>query len=211
MIWSLTSLSPRTPARTPPRRTEIPKVRPRVDVSIAPLTHSASRRLEKRQFHRALQDRETVSPLRSQGTAFAYAQDSVERAAQTLGIQFVPDINSPDIPAAHTAILDVVVDEKAQRNSTYHAFLPPQLTQERKTRLNICTSTTVCRIELSTESDGLRATGVHLETTNPRKADCRYVAKARREVIVCAGAIGSPQVLMLRYILDCVCRRWRSS
>ena len=70
--------------------------------------------------------------------------------------------------------------------------------------LKICTNTVVCRIELATESSGaLRATGVHIETTDSRKADHRYVAKARREVIVCAGALGSPQVLMLR--CACLC------
>lgn len=125
--------------------------------------------------------------------------NSVDRAVQKLGIQHVPDINSPDIPAAHTASLDVIQDNRSHRNSAFLAFLPPKLSRERRSHLKICTNTTVCRIELVMDKDGVRATGVHIETTNSRKADFRYVAKARREVVLCAGAIGSPQVLMLRY------------
>ena len=125
---------------------------------------------------------------------------------QKLGIPHVDDINSPDIPAAHTAIMDIVQDEKFYRNSAFLAFLPPELAQERRTRLKICPNTVVCRVELSTDDGSIRATGVHFETANPRKADFRYVAKARREVIVCAGAIGSPHVLMMRCVQLCLSR-----
>ncbi|KAH9926550.1 alcohol oxidase [Epithele typhae] len=108
--------------------------------------------------------------------------DYVDRAMHKSGVPRIEDANAPDVPAAHTALLDVIQDSGYRRHSAFLAFLPPKLT--------ICPNSVVCR-------DGVRATGVHFETLNSRKADFRYVAKARREVIVCAGAIGSPQVLML--------------
>ena len=112
----------------------------------------------------------------------------------------MPDANAADVPAAHIATLDVIQDRKYHRHSTFLAFLPPQLTQERKRRLKICPNSVVWKVELASEGGALQATGVHFETMNSRKADFRYVAKARREVIVCAGAIGSPHVLMLRFV-----------
>ena len=102
------------------------------------------------------------------------------------------------MPAAGTGVMDVAEDTKYHRHSTDRAFLPTKLALERQARLKICTDTIVTRVELATESEEVRAIGVHFEATNSRKAWKRYFAKARREVVLCGGALGSPQILMLR-------------
>lgn len=103
------------------------------------------------------------------------------------------------MPAAGTGTLDIAEDTKYHRHSTDRAFLPAKLARERQAHLKICTDSLVTRVELVTEGEDVRATGVHFEATNSRKAWKRYFAKARREVVLCGGALGSPQVLMLRW------------
>ena len=123
---------------------------------------------------------------------------SVHAAFRKTGIQCYTDLNAPDFPSAGTGILDVCQDSNFHRHSTNRAFLPAALTQERKARLKICTNTLVTKIELVNEAGQLRATGVHLEAETARKAGQKYYAAASKEVILCAGALGSPQLLMLR-------------
>ena len=116
------------------------------------------------------------------------------------------DLNSPTAPAAGYVRHDVSQDKSMRRHTPFHAFLPPSLTTERAKRLKICTNVLVTRIELAQGgSDGVRATGVHFEAIDYRKAGRHFFAKARREVVVCAGAIGSPQILQLRYDADILC------
>ena len=122
------------------------------------------------------------------------------RAAQNIGIPAVADLNAPHAPAASYATLDICVDEHSYRSSTYRAFLPPELARARNGRLKVCTNTVVTRLEISKSGDALRATGVFFETADPRYADRRFLARATREVILCAGALASPQILMLRYV-----------
>ncbi|KAI0690392.1 alcohol oxidase [Cerioporus squamosus] len=123
----------------------------------------------------------------------------VDRAVDRLGIERVSDLNDPDVPAACTGIVDIVQDSEYHRHSTYRAFLPPSLTCNRQERLKICPNSIVSRVELVPQAEGadVRATGVYLEASNSRKAGCRYLVRARKEVILCAGAIGSPQIMMM--------------
>ena len=109
----------------------------------------------------------------------------------------MPDAASPDAPTASYATMDMCIDQNSQRCSTYHAFLPPRVLEDRKDRLKICTNTIVTRLEFSTGAN-IRTAGVHFETTSYRHALRSYFAKARREIVLCAGALGTPQILMLR-------------
>ena len=128
------------------------------------------------------------------------ALTSIVRALQKVGIEQVPDLNAPDAPAACVGRTDHIVDNSHDRDSTYRAFLSPKLTQERKSRLKICTNTLVTRIELAESEHGLHAVGVHFEADDPRLARHKYFAKAAREIVLCAGALASPQILMLRFV-----------
>ncbi|OSD05217.1 GMC oxidoreductase [Trametes coccinea BRFM310] len=122
-----------------------------------------------------------------------YLIDALERA----GIQHTDDTNSPHAPAASYAPPDVAQDSKNYRHSTFRAFLPPELCQERADRLKICTDTLVMRIEVVNGNGQAHARGVYFEATDYRLAGRRFYAQARREVVLCAGALVSPQILQL--------------
>ena len=91
-------------------------------------------------------------------------------------------------------------DSSSYRHSTDRAFLPPHLVQERKARLKLCTNALVTRIEFENSASGIRATGVHIVPSDSAAGAQGYFAKATREVILCAGALVSPQILMFRYV-----------
>lgn len=77
-----------------------------------------------------------------------------------------------------------VTQKNGTRWSSYRAFLKP--VRERK-NLTVLTGTETHRVVL----DGTRATGVEVSDASGRR-----VLTARREVILSAGAIGSPTILM---------------
>ena len=77
-----------------------------------------------------------------------------------------------------------------RRSSTYEAYLAGEV--EGRANLTIVTGAHATRILLD-ETDGLRATGVEYRDTD---GEVRVV-DAAREVILSAGAVGSPHLLML--------------
>src|SRR5205085_201812 len=78
-----------------------------------------------------------------------------------------------------------------KRSSTYHAFLEGDA--EQRPNLEVICGAHVTKVVLEDGPDGLRATGVEYRTPDGRTA----VASASKEVILSAGAVGSPQILML--------------
>ena len=117
------------------------------------------------------------------------------------GIERVKDFNDPMIPAACTGLLDVVVDSNGRRQSTYHAFFPPEVVRKRRKHLKICTRAAVNRVQLKQSGDEVRATGVFFQSMDAVRSGQEFFAAASREVILCAGALVSPQILMLRYVI----------
>ncbi|KAJ7436842.1 alcohol oxidase [Mycena latifolia] len=113
-------------------------------------------------------------------------------AAKCLGIPLVDDINTPDAPAVACARLHVTLDENSRRCSTFDAFLPLGIALARKGHLKICTQSIVTRLRIQDS----RAVGVFFEKEE-EGLERQFYARARREVVVCCGAIGSPQLLML--------------
>ncbi|WP_050927873.1 GMC family oxidoreductase [Aestuariivita boseongensis] len=75
--------------------------------------------------------------------------------------------------------------QKGERCSAAAAYLFPAMTRP---NLTILTKTQVRRVRW----DGLRATGVEIQQNGKRQ-----IIEAKREVILSAGAFGSPQLLML--------------
>jgi choline dehydrogenase len=78
-----------------------------------------------------------------------------------------------------------------RRSSTYHAFLEGQV--EQRPNLEVICGAQVTRVILEGGPDGLRATGVEYRSGD----GATVVAEATKEVILSAGAVGSPQILML--------------
>ncbi len=80
---------------------------------------------------------------------------------------------------------------QGRRASTYHAYLEGEA--EARPNLTIITGAHVTRIVLEGEGDTLTATGVEYRDV----LGVSQTVHASREVILSAGAIGSPQILML--------------
>lgn len=104
-------------------------------------------------------------------------------AAEAVGIPRNPDYNGPEQEGASLA---QVTQYKGRRWSAADAYLRPARSRP---NLEIVTGAQAQRVELA---DG-RATGVRYRDRLGRE----HVARADREVLLTAGAIGSPQLLML--------------
>jgi len=83
-----------------------------------------------------------------------------------------------------------VTQRRGARWSTADAYLKPALKRE---NLTVLTEAAVTKVMF----DGNRAVGVEFEHDGARR-----VVRARREVVLCGGAINSPQLLMLSGIGD---------
>lgn len=106
--------------------------------------------------------------------------DAVRDAAEEMGIPKTPDFNTGDNEGSGY----FHVNQKAGRRwSAARGFLKPA---RRRANLRLETGALTEKLEL----DEGRATGVVF-----RQNGQRFIAKAKGEIILCAGAIGSPQIL----------------
>ncbi|KAJ7655293.1 alcohol oxidase [Mycena polygramma] len=138
--------------------------------------------------------------VRDMGEPYFPTARSCVEACAALGFPFSDDLNDPTIPLTVCAKLDCTIDQKSHRSSTFTAFLPKDLAENRKSHLQICTGAAVTCLQL--ESDSL-----HLDSSSQRAvkgvafqsndSSLLFHVKARREVILCAGAIATPQILLL--------------
>lgn len=103
------------------------------------------------------------------------------QAADRVGIKRNDDFNGGDLEGAGIYNL---TQKNAQRLSAYRAFVAP--VRERP-NLKVLTG---CDVQ-SLTFDGTRVTGVHLV-----KDGEPVLLKCTREVILCAGSLGSPQILL---------------
>ncbi|HEV3282935.1 MAG TPA: GMC family oxidoreductase N-terminal domain-containing protein [Solirubrobacteraceae bacterium] len=105
------------------------------------------------------------------------------QASEAAGIPQIPDYNGPEQDGVSLA---QVTQRNGQRFSAADAFLRPAM---RRPNLELRTNVTVLGVEL----EGNRAVGVRLRGRRGREE----LVRADREVILAAGAIGSPQLLLL--------------
>ncbi|KAF8526147.1 GMC oxidoreductase [Gautieria morchelliformis] len=112
-------------------------------------------------------------------------------ACEQIGIPRIDDTTRPEGPLGATYISSWI-DPKGERSSAAHAYLTPDVLQ--RPNLTVALETTVTRILFSTTSGIPRAIGVELAQGPDRPV---YQVNARREVLCCAGAIKTPQILML--------------
>jgi choline dehydrogenase len=108
--------------------------------------------------------------------------DAFVEAAQQEGFPFTPDYNGAEQVGVGYSQLS---QRRGWRNSTARAYLAPA---RRRRNLTVLTGATVSRILIE---DG-RATGVEFTHRGATKR-----VGARREVLLCTGALASPKLLML--------------
>ena len=113
--------------------------------------------------------------------------DAVLEACRSLGVRRVEDINRLDHEGVAYLIYTI---RNGRRQSSAEAFLKPA---RGRNNLTVVTGTQASRIVF----DGTRAVGVQCESAG-RKVEYR----ARREVVLCAGAIESPRLLQLSGVGD---------
>jgi choline dehydrogenase-like flavoprotein len=104
-------------------------------------------------------------------------------AAEAAGIPRIPDYNGPEQDGASPV---QVTQRNGARFSAADAYLRPNM---KRPNLEVITGATVLGVELV----GGRAAGVRVRGRGRRER----VINAEREVILSAGAIGSPQLLLL--------------
>ncbi|KAJ7250587.1 alcohol oxidase [Mycena rebaudengoi] len=134
--------------------------------------------------------------VRDMGELYFPIAKACVQACTALGLPFCKDINDPSAPLTLCAKLDCTIDSRSHRSSTFTAFLPKELADERKSHLHICTGAAVTALDLEVSADGQKLVrGVFFQANEPG-SKVRH-ARARREVILCAGAIATPQILLL--------------
>jgi choline dehydrogenase-like flavoprotein len=105
------------------------------------------------------------------------------QASESAGIPRIRDYNGPEQDGVSLA---QVTQRNGQRCSAADAYLRPAMARP---NLEVRTNVTVLGVEL----EGDRAAGVRLRARRGREE----LVRADREVILSAGAIGSPQLLLL--------------
>lgn len=122
------------------------------------------------------------------------------KATTALGIPYLTDFNNPDSPSVVCSRVDLTMDERGRRHSTFDAFLPRRVASSRP-NLYICTEVLVTKLDIQQTGKGPRAVGVFFRRDSDHgegQPMHHYRATAVREIVLCAGAIADPQLLLLR-------------
>ncbi|PBK75735.1 alcohol oxidase [Armillaria solidipes] len=112
-------------------------------------------------------------------------------ACKSLGIPFSADFNSGESPTGVNRLM-TYVDDKLERVTSETAYLTPEVLA--RPNLKVAIHAQVTKILVRKTGEEKRAYAV--EFTHNRDGPV-YYARARKEVILSAGAIHSPQILML--------------
>lgn len=111
-------------------------------------------------------------------------------ACQAVGIPKISDFNT-EKGMIGASKFQSFIDAKGQRSSTAVAYLTEKVA--RRPNLSIATGQTVTKIIFDTSGSEPRAVGV--EMASSKASPIRYIVKAKKEVILSAGAVASPQIL----------------
>jgi choline dehydrogenase-like flavoprotein len=119
---------------------------------------------------------------------------SVDQAAKRLGLPLGQDCNSPSASSMGLFDLEMTIHPNGRRASAYNTYLNKKLALSRRQHLTICTGVVVSKLDVDEQAGLVR--GVHFQSRGKNPGPDVYV-RARREVIVCSGALGTPQILLL--------------
>ena len=109
------------------------------------------------------------------------------QAAVQAGMPHNPDFNGA---VQEGAGMYQVTHRNGERFSAAKAYLTAAVQQ--RSNLQLLTDAQVCRVLVNNDGSGPRATGVEIQQGGARRS-----LQARREVLLSAGALQSPQLLML--------------
>ena len=112
-----------------------------------------------------------------------------------MGLPYIDDLNAPNAQPHGCTKMYYTFDQWGQRSSTLTAFLPSTLVHARHDRLHICTNAIATQIKIEQKDHELVAEGVRISSPDGNQV---HLVRARHEVILTAGAIFSPHLLMLR-------------
>lgn len=113
-----------------------------------------------------------------------------------MGVPYVDNFNDPTQPASSITKLRTTVAADGKRCSAFEAFLPEKFVKQ-QSNLKICFGAVAQRLDISSKNGPERIQGLFLE--NEKSLEKTFYVKAK-EVILCGGAVASPQLLLLRYI-----------
>ncbi|KAH7329428.1 hypothetical protein B0I35DRAFT_474033 [Stachybotrys elegans] len=119
---------------------------------------------------------------------------ALEESAALMGLPIVKDGNHPDASAMGYFNLDLTIDKSGYRHSGFHAYLPENVVCQRPS-LDICPSAVIVRVDVAEDESTVR--GVYVQSAVPSVRTTPSFIKARREVVLSAGAICTPQILQL--------------
>ncbi|SPO23398.1 related to gmc type oxidoreductase [Ustilago trichophora] len=126
------------------------------------------------------------SSFKSEVTSKGFVNACVE-----VGIPFNPDLNTHRGSEGVTQFT-TFIDSAGRRSSAATAYLPPEV--QRRPNLTIGINVMVNRIVF--DRTGSRPKAIAVEMQNS-KGGQKYYAAAKQRVVLCGGAINSPQTLML--------------
>jgi choline dehydrogenase len=118
-----------------------------------------------------------------------------------MGVPFIKDINTSPLPLPSITKLRTTVTPQGHRSSAAEAFLPASFVQRHK-NLTICFGAVVQKIQISLLAGRKVVEGIFVENEDaavtPGIQGERWFIRGK-EVVLCAGAVGSAQLLILRY------------
>ncbi|KAI0295836.1 GMC oxidoreductase [Multifurca ochricompacta] len=112
-------------------------------------------------------------------------------ACVELGVKPVGDFNSPQ-GCLGVSSFTFTLDGKGQRHSVAKAYLSPSVLE--RPNLTVAVHTTTEKILFENSPSGPRAIGVQLAKSASAQ---KYRVKAKKEVIICSGAVGTPHLLQV--------------
>ncbi|KAI1126712.1 hypothetical protein F5Y10DRAFT_244175 [Nemania abortiva] len=116
--------------------------------------------------------------------------DYLEKSIRELGIPLNLDSGEEHGTGGYHH-LDLTIDPQGFRHSAERAYLPHELVSQRRDSLHICVGALVSRLDILAGNDTV--SGVFLIA----QSDQEVLVKARREVIISAGALSTPKILQL--------------
>ncbi|CCM03441.1 uncharacterized protein FIBRA_05574 [Fibroporia radiculosa] len=131
-------------------------------------------------------------PVQTRVSPLTPVSNVILDTAVNLGVSRTNDFNTENGTLGVGPFVGTI-DSKSERSSAAAAYLGRDVLK--RPNLTVAVSTTTEKILFTTDGDGAaRATGVQVASSKGRR---KYQVRANKEVIVCAGAVGSPHLLMV--------------